>query len=38
MVFSNWNYHYMTRHIQKLKTEKEKQEFITVLKEETIIG
>ena len=33
-----WNYLYMTRYIQKLKTEKEKQEFIAALKQGTVIA
>lgn len=33
-----WNYLFMTRHIQKLKTEKEKKEFIAALKEGTVIA
>ncbi|MEN0048101.1 MAG: Tn3 family transposase [Bacteroidota bacterium] len=33
-----WNYLYMTRHIQKLKTEKQKKEFIHALKQGTLIA
>ena len=33
-----WNYLYITRYIQKLKTEKEKQEFIAALKQGTVIA
>ena len=33
-----WNYLYMTRYIQKLKTEKKKQEFIAALKQGTVIA
>ena len=33
-----WNYLYMTRYIQKLKTEKEKEEFIVALKQGTVIA
>lgn len=32
-----WNYLYLTRYIQKLKTETEKQKFITALKQRTVI-